>query len=226
MGVHSSDIHGRLGEYTDAECLDVMYRIQLISESTPSHGRMNSMNASVPLSTRCGKVVLLPHIRVSKITCSRLPLLKLVKGAAGVLYGSITGILYTQHPVLFTVLSSTQWLGCGATYSLIREILLYQTHHDARSKPVVSAVAASATGAGLAALMRKRASIRPAAMVWAVAGFAGQMAVDLFSNRLRDTPTVEKPKSSIWDSSWSPLKRVTGGCQTCCHGIRLLTMDR
>jgi len=71
-----------------------------------------------------------------------------------------------------------------------------------------SSIAGLFAGVGTAGLFRGRRNVIPAAIVWSLIGFTGQLAVNFSEGRERVEVEV-KEKRSIWDSRWSPLTKLS-----------------
>ncbi|KAK7552796.1 hypothetical protein IWX47DRAFT_338276 [Phyllosticta citricarpa] len=121
----------------------------------------------------------------------------LFTGGAGVFFGGIQGILYSQVPTLFAAFSTLQWLTAGTTYWAARNV--YLNRHGLLAKPqkelfgldvdavdtfsaserkTASAIGGAISGAVTAAVTRGKRNIIPGMIIFSLLGYTGQAFIN------------------------------------------------
>ncbi|KAF9877470.1 hypothetical protein CkaCkLH20_05170 [Colletotrichum karsti] len=130
-------------------------------------------------------------------------------GTVGLFSGIAAGIIRDSTPALFAVASGIQWFALGSSYWLSRSVVLNAWGGEAQvsdsSKTKASAIAGGTAGM-VGGLIRGPKNIIPGVIVFSLVGGVGQAIV----NSTQGTPAdAKKEKKSFFESSWSPLKKLS-----------------
>ncbi|KAF4917631.1 hypothetical protein CGCVW01_v009668 [Colletotrichum viniferum] len=129
-------------------------------------------------------------------------------GSIGLFSGIAAGIIRDSTPALFAIASGIQWFALGSSYWLSRSVALNYLGREGQlsdsSKVKASAVAGGTAGM-VGGLIRGPKNIIPGIIVFSIVGGAGQAIV----NRTQRVSPDAKEKKSFFESSWSPLKKLS-----------------
>ncbi|OHW91172.1 hypothetical protein CSPAE12_10163 [Colletotrichum incanum] len=130
-------------------------------------------------------------------------------GTIGMFSGIAAGIVRDSTPALFALASGIQWFALGSSYWLSRTVVMSAWGGEGKlsnsSKTQASAIAGGTAGM-VGGLIRGPKNIIPGVIVFSLIGGTGQA----FYNSIQDRPEVtEKKKKSFFESSWSPLKKLS-----------------
>ncbi|KAJ0343982.1 hypothetical protein COL154_002587 [Colletotrichum chrysophilum] len=129
-------------------------------------------------------------------------------GSIGLFSGIAAGIIRDSTPALFAIASGIQWFALGSSYWLSRSVALNYLGREGQlsdsSKVKASAVAGGTAGM-VGGLIRGPKNIIPGIIVFSIVGGAGQAIV----NRTQQVSPDAKEKKSFFESSWSPLKKLS-----------------
>ncbi|KAK1996568.1 hypothetical protein LX36DRAFT_580138 [Colletotrichum falcatum] len=131
-----------------------------------------------------------------------------VTGTIGLFSGIAAGIVRDTTPALFALASGIQWFALGSSYWFSRTVVMSAWGGEEKlsnsSKTQASAIAGGTAGM-VGGLIRGPRNIVPGVIVFSLIGGTGQA----FFNSMQDRPEVTEKKKSIFDSSWSPLKKLS-----------------
>jgi len=128
-------------------------------------------------------------------------------GAAGLLFGAVTGTLRSAHPVLWATATSIQWFLLGGTYWGVRSALLQTRVEDPlevdpTTKEYISAAAGGISAAVVGGITRGRANILPGTFMGSLTGYLGQKAYHFLDARQSSSlPQSYRPSSRSQHSS-------------------------
>ncbi|TDZ38149.1 hypothetical protein CTRI78_v010922 [Colletotrichum trifolii] len=132
----------------------------------------------------------------------------LTSGTFGVVSGITSGIIRDTTPALFAVASGIQWFALGSSYWFSRTVVMNAWGGEAKaanSTKVQASALAGGTAGMVGGLIRGPKNIVPGVIFFSVVGAAGQAV----ANGIQGTPGAKEEKKSIFESSWSPLKKLT-----------------
>ncbi|PLB51164.1 hypothetical protein P170DRAFT_436247 [Aspergillus steynii IBT 23096] len=135
-----------------------------------------------------------------------------LSGSAGLVYGGISGVLRSQHPVIHSISCGIHWFACGTSFWWIRNGILdlhYQGEATPRQRAYVSALSGGLAGGAVTRLMGGR--LVPGAVIFSMLGYLGQgsyNAIDTWQMEHANSPS--KPIiQRIADSKWIPLRSLS-----------------
>ncbi|KAL1849710.1 hypothetical protein Plec18167_005301 [Paecilomyces lecythidis] len=144
-----------------------------------------------------------------------LPALKAggVSGSAGLLYGGISGVLSSPHPVIHSVSHGIHWFALGSSFWWMRSNILklhFQNNASSRERAYTSAISGGIAGGAVTRLMGGR--LVPGVVIFSMLGYLGQSsynAIDRWqAQRAQGGPS--KPfLQRLADSKWVPLKSLS-----------------
>ncbi|KAF7173453.1 hypothetical protein CNMCM5623_005656 [Aspergillus felis] len=135
-----------------------------------------------------------------------------LSGSAGLVYGGISGVIKSPHPVIHSISCGIHWFACGTSFWWLRSNIL-SLHYEDRATPkqraYVSAVSGGIAGGAVTRLMGGR--LIPGVVVFSLLGYLGQRsynAIDSWQMEHANTPS--KPiLQRMADSKWIPLKTLS-----------------
>ncbi|GKT46825.1 uncharacterized protein ColSpa_07006 [Colletotrichum spaethianum] len=129
-------------------------------------------------------------------------------GTIGMFSGIAAGIVRDSTPALFALASGIQWFALGSSYWLSRTVVMGAWGGEGKlsnsSKTQASAIAGGTAGM-VGGLIRGPKNIIPGVIVFSLIGGTGQAVY----NGIQDRPEVTEKKKSFFESSWSPLKKLS-----------------
>ncbi|EFQ25125.1 uncharacterized protein GLRG_00269 [Colletotrichum graminicola M1.001] len=129
-------------------------------------------------------------------------------GTIGMFSGIAVGIIRDTTPALFALASGIQWFALGSSYWLSRTVVMSAWGGEEKlsnsSKAQASAIAGGTAGM-VGGLIRGPKNIVPGVIVFSLIGGTGQA----FYNSMQGRPEVTEKKKSFFDSTWSPLKKLS-----------------
>ncbi|OJJ37563.1 hypothetical protein ASPWEDRAFT_39276 [Aspergillus wentii DTO 134E9] len=143
-----------------------------------------------------------------------LPALKAgaVSGSAGLVYGGISGVIRSPHPVIHSISCGIHWAACGTSFWWLRSNILklhYEDQASPKQRAYVSALSGGISGGAVTRLMGGR--LIPGVVVFSILGYLGQSsynAIDTWQMEHANTPT--KPiLQRMAESKWIPLKSLS-----------------
>ncbi|KAJ3941512.1 uncharacterized protein N0V96_008223 [Colletotrichum fioriniae] len=146
-------------------------------------------------------------------------------GTIGVFSGIAAGIIRDSTPALFAVASGIQWFALGSSYWLSRSVVMAAWGGEEKlsnSSKIQASALAGGTAGMVGGLIREHSlllgyrqfltrslggpkNIIPGVIVFSLIGGTGQA----FVNAAQGRPEVTEKKKSIFESSWSPLKKLS-----------------
>lgn len=133
-------------------------------------------------------------------------------GSLGAILNGAGATLKGKPVVFFTVWGGAQWFALGSVFWFVRSTLQREVSIERqttyRQDLLCSTVGGTAAGL-IAGSLRGRANILPGAIIWGVAGLAGQASATTVA-RLADQPGDSRPLLDVLaDKPWWPLKRLS-----------------
>ncbi|EAU37259.1 conserved hypothetical protein [Aspergillus terreus NIH2624] len=135
-----------------------------------------------------------------------------VSGAAGLVYGGISGVIRSPHPVIHSLSCGIHWFACGTSFWWLRSNILtlhYESNASPKQRAYVSALSGGIAGGAVTRIMGGR--LVPGVVVFSLLGYVGQSsynAIDSWQMEQANTPS--KPIiQRIADSKWIPLKTLS-----------------
>ncbi|KAK2012334.1 hypothetical protein LZ32DRAFT_605560 [Colletotrichum eremochloae] len=129
-------------------------------------------------------------------------------GTIGMFSGIAAGIIRDSTPALFALASGIQWFALGSSYWFSRTVVMSAWGGEEKlsnsSKAQASAIAGGTAGM-VGGLIRGPKNIVPGVIVFSLIGGTGQA----FYNSMQGRPEVTEKKKSFFESSWSPLKKLS-----------------
>ncbi|WYZ39952.1 hypothetical protein EsH8_IV_000293 [Colletotrichum jinshuiense] len=129
-------------------------------------------------------------------------------GTFGVFSGIAAGIVRDSTPALFALASGIQWFALGSSYWLSRTVVMTAWGGEGKltnSSKIQASTIAGGTAGMVGGLIRGPKNIIPGVLVFSLVGGTGQAIV----NSVQGRPEVTEKKKSIFESSWSPLKKLS-----------------
>ncbi|KAL4889499.1 hypothetical protein BDV59DRAFT_205173 [Aspergillus ambiguus] len=127
-------------------------------------------------------------------------------GAAGLVYGGISGVVRSPHPVIHSLSCGIHW------FAWLRSNILrlhYEDKASSQQRAYVSALSGGIAGGGVTRIMGGR--LLPGVVVFSLLGYLGQStynAIDSWQMEQANTPS--KPiMQRIADSKWIPLRNLS-----------------
>ncbi|KAL1296538.1 hypothetical protein AAFC00_000044 [Neodothiora populina] len=171
--------------------------------------------------------ILLPALKFGSIT-----------GSAGLVVGSVAGVLRNAPAVFFAAASGIQWFGLGTTYWGTRNFLIrgWDTGNGVtpRERVSASATAGAVAGGGVGLLTRGPRNLLPGGIMFGLFGFAGQSLYNIFFDKslpsasASSTDTDEQPQN-FWQrvaaKKWTPFTVLTDAQYKDMLSEKLLRLD-
>ncbi|KAF9892504.1 hypothetical protein FE257_001613 [Aspergillus nanangensis] len=135
-----------------------------------------------------------------------------LSGSAGLVYGGISGVVRSPHPVIHSMSCGIHWFACGTTFWWLRSNILklhYEDNASSTQRSYVSALAGGIAGGGVTRIMGGR--LVPGVVVFSLLGYLGQSTYNVIDNwQMEHANTPSKPIfQRMADSKWIPLKSLT-----------------
>ncbi|KAE8353122.1 hypothetical protein BDV28DRAFT_148371 [Aspergillus coremiiformis] len=135
-----------------------------------------------------------------------------LSGSTGLVYGGISGVIRSRHPVIHSISYGIHWFACGTSFWWLRSNIL-KLHYEDNASPTqcayVSALSGGIAGGAVTRLMGGR--LIPGVVVFSLLGYLGQgsyNAIDKWQIERANTPS--KPIiQRLADSRWIPLKSLS-----------------
>ncbi|PLB36021.1 uncharacterized protein BDW47DRAFT_109332 [Aspergillus candidus] len=135
-----------------------------------------------------------------------------LSGSTGLVYGGVSGVLRSRHPVIHSISCGIHWFACGTSFWWLRSNLI-QLHYEGNASPkqqaYMSALSGGIAGGGVTRLMGGR--LIPGAVIFSLLGYLGQLsynAVDSWQMQHAGAPS--KPfLQRMADSKWIPLRSLS-----------------
>ncbi|RDK37182.1 NADH-cytochrome B5 reductase [Aspergillus phoenicis ATCC 13157] len=135
-----------------------------------------------------------------------------VSGSAGLVYGGISGVIRSPHPVIHSISCGIHWFACGASFWWLRSNIL-KLHYEDKATPkqraYVSALSGGVAGGAVTRLMGGR--LVPGLVVFSLLGYVGQSSYNAIDTwQMENANTTSKPfLQRMADSKWIPLKSLS-----------------
>ncbi|KAL2829209.1 hypothetical protein BDW59DRAFT_142303 [Aspergillus cavernicola] len=151
-----------------------------------------------------------PHGEYNALTAS----LKVgaLSGSAGLVYGGISGVIRSPHPVIHSISCGIHWFACGTSFWWLRSNLLKHYYEDkatSKQRNYASTVSGGVAGGAVTRLMGGR--LVPGVVVFSLLGYVGQISYNAIDRwQLKQANTPSKPfLERMAESKWIPLKSLS-----------------
>jgi hypothetical protein len=134
-------------------------------------------------------------------------------------------IIGDAHPVASGIMTGTQWAVLGTTYWFTRRVVVRAWGGDEQMTPtrkVAASTIASLPAGALMGLATKSKAMPSSMLFCGVVAGGGQLLVNSMASRKKKD---EDEDSSIFDSKWSPLKRLTDSEYSHMMGEKMLKVE-
>ncbi|KAE8154651.1 hypothetical protein BDV25DRAFT_147220 [Aspergillus avenaceus] len=133
-------------------------------------------------------------------------------GSAGLIYGGVSGVIRSHHPVIHSISCGIQWSACGTSFWWLRSNILklhYKDQASSKQRAYVSALSGGIAGGAVTRLMGGR--LVPGVVVFSLLGYVGQSSYNVIDRwQLEQANMPSKPIiQRIADSKWIPLKTLS-----------------
>ncbi|KAL4912475.1 hypothetical protein BDW62DRAFT_19308 [Aspergillus aurantiobrunneus] len=135
-----------------------------------------------------------------------------LSGSAGLIYGGISGVIRSPHPVIHSVSHGIHWFACGTSFWWLRSNLLKHYYEDKatlKQHTYASTISGGVAGGAVTRLMGGR--LVPGLVVFSLLGYVGQTSYNAIDRwQLEQAHTPSKPfLERLADSKWIPLKSLS-----------------
>ncbi|KAI9369325.1 hypothetical protein BJX61DRAFT_520029 [Aspergillus egyptiacus] len=135
-----------------------------------------------------------------------------LSGSAGLVYGGISGVIRSPHPVIHSISCGIHWFACGASFWWLRSNLLkhyYEEKATSKQRTYASAVSGGVAGGAVTRLMGGR--LVPGVVVFSLLGYVGQVSYNAIDRwQLEQANIPSKPfLERMAESKWVPLKSLS-----------------
>ncbi|BCS19963.1 uncharacterized protein APUU_20395A [Aspergillus puulaauensis] len=151
-----------------------------------------------------------------------------LSGSAGLVYGGISGVIRSPHPVIHSISHGIHWFACGTSFWWLRGNILnvyYEDKATPKQRTYASAVSGGISGGVVTRLMGGR--LVPGLVIFSLLGYAGQAsynAVDrwqLGQANMQSKPFLDR----LAESKWVPLKSLSDDEYRGILGEKLLSIE-
>ncbi|KAL5045441.1 hypothetical protein BDW71DRAFT_183767 [Aspergillus fruticulosus] len=151
-----------------------------------------------------------------------------LSGSAGLVYGGISGVIRSPHPVIHSITHGIHWFACGTSFWWLRGSILKHYYEDKatlKQRTYASTISGGVAGGAVTRLMGGR--LIPGLVVFSLFGYVGQVsynAIDKWQLERANTPS--KPfLTRIAESKWIPLKSLSDDEYRSILSEKLLTIE-
>jgi len=133
-----------------------------------------------------------------------------LSGMSGLFVGGVGGVLRSNTPTLFALLSGAQWFTLGSTFYGSRAVVLRTWGEQSispRDRISASGIAGSISGAA-GGLLRGPRNVLPGTLIFGLVGAGGQKIYSIIDASRSARPVLDDPdREHTWlNSKWSPVK--------------------
>ncbi|KAL7626680.1 hypothetical protein AAE478_003454 [Parahypoxylon ruwenzoriense] len=135
-----------------------------------------------------------------------------VIGTIGLMVGAGFGIIRSAPPALFALFAGLQWFALGSTFVASRSLLCHAWggEENLSSSDLVKAGGVAGGVSGMVGgMFRGPRNIIPGILFFSTLGAGGTHFSQLLKNSAAAANSAPKPKSSLLDSKWSPMRRLS-----------------
>ncbi|KAL4746066.1 hypothetical protein BDW72DRAFT_185623 [Aspergillus terricola var. indicus] len=149
-------------------------------------------------------------------------------GSAGLIYGGISGVIRSPHPVIHSISHGIHWFVCGTSFWWLRGNFLKHYYEDKatlKQRTYASTISGGIAGGAVTKLMGGR--LIPGLVVFSLCGYVGQVSYNAIDKwQLEHANTPSKPfLTRIAESKWIPLKSLTDDEYRGILSEKLLTIE-
>ncbi|KAL2864527.1 uncharacterized protein BJX67DRAFT_222876 [Aspergillus lucknowensis] len=135
-----------------------------------------------------------------------------LSGSAGLVYGGISGVIRSPHPVIHSISCGIHWFACGTSFWWMRSNLLvhyYEGEPTPKQRAHASAFSGGVAGGVVTRLMGGR--LIPGLVIFSLLGYVGQASYNTIDQwQLEQTMAPSKPfLDRMAQSKWIPLKSLS-----------------
>ncbi|KAL4738600.1 hypothetical protein BDV11DRAFT_189228 [Aspergillus similis] len=151
-----------------------------------------------------------------------------LSGSAGLVYGGISGVIRSPHPVVHSISHGIHWFVCGTSFWWLRSNILKHYYEDKatlKQRTYASTISGGIAGGAVTKLMGGR--LIPGLVVFSLFGYVGQVSYNAIDKwQLEQANTPSKPfLTRIAESKWVPLKSLTDDEYRGILSEKLLTIE-
>ncbi|KAL4761019.1 uncharacterized protein BDW70DRAFT_136623 [Aspergillus foveolatus] len=151
-----------------------------------------------------------------------------LSGSAGLIYGGVSGVIRSPHPVIHSISHGIHWFVCGTSFWWLRGKILkhyYEDQATLKQRTYASTISGGVAGGAVTKLMGGR--LIPGLAVFSLFGYVGQVSYDAIDKwQLEQANTPSKPfLTRIAESKWVPLKSLTDDEYRGILSEKLLTIE-
>ncbi|OJI99199.1 hypothetical protein ASPVEDRAFT_38665 [Aspergillus versicolor CBS 583.65] len=151
-----------------------------------------------------------------------------LSGSAGLVYGGISGVIRSPHPVIHSISHGIHWFACGTSFWWLRGNILnayYEDKATPKQRTYASAVSGGISGGVVTRLMGGR--LVPGLVIFSLLGYAGQASYNAIDRwQLGHANTESKPfLDRLAESKWVPLKSLSDDEYRGILGEKLLSIE-
>ncbi|KAL4878845.1 hypothetical protein BJY04DRAFT_194737 [Aspergillus karnatakaensis] len=135
-----------------------------------------------------------------------------LSGASGLVYGGISGVIRSPHPVVHSISCGIHWFACGTSFWWLRSNILKHYYEDKatlKERSYASTVSGGVAGGAVTRLMGGR--LIPGLIIFSLLGYVGQASYNSIDRwQLENANKPSKPfLERMAQSKWIPLKSLT-----------------
>ncbi|KAL1999101.1 hypothetical protein VTN02DRAFT_5057 [Thermoascus thermophilus] len=135
-----------------------------------------------------------------------------LSGTAGLVYGGVSGVLRSPHPVIHSISCGIHWFACGTSFWWLRSNILrlhFQDNATPQERAYTSALSGGIAGGGVTKLMGGR--FVPGIVVFSLLGYLGQRSYNALDRWRLENPDLSTRTivQRIVDSRWVPLRSLS-----------------
>ncbi|KAL3495711.1 hypothetical protein BJX62DRAFT_159462 [Aspergillus germanicus] len=135
-----------------------------------------------------------------------------LSGSAGLVYGGISGVIRSPHPVIHSISCGIHWFACGTSFWWLRSNILEKYYEDKatpRQRTYASTVSGGVAGGVVTRLMGGR--LVPGLVIFSLLGCIGQASYNTIDQwQLKHANKPSKPfLDRMAESKWIPLKSLS-----------------
>ncbi|KAL5335399.1 hypothetical protein BJX70DRAFT_390687 [Aspergillus crustosus] len=133
-------------------------------------------------------------------------------GSTGLVYGGISGVIRSPHPVIHSISCGIHWFACGTSFWWLRSSILKHYYEDKatlKERSYASTVSGGVAGGAVTRLMGGR--LVPGLIIFSMLGYVGQASYNAIDRwQLEQANKPSKPfLERMAESRWIPLKSLT-----------------
>ncbi|KAL4903176.1 hypothetical protein BDW74DRAFT_156768 [Aspergillus multicolor] len=151
-----------------------------------------------------------------------------LSGSAGLIYGGISGVIRSPHPVIHSISHGIHWSVCGTSFWWLRSNILKHYYEDQATltqRNYASTISGGLAGGAVTRLMGGR--FIPGLVVFSLCGYLGQVSHNTIDKwQLEQAGKPSKPfLTRMAESKWIPLKPLSDDEYRGILSEKLLTIE-